>query len=84
MAAPAMKWSQLADELGQQVDVAAVALDEAVAGMVVVGLRTGPYLERLSTPDDLMAAPKQLLDHVATNEAGGTTDQNLAHRHRVR
>ena len=51
IAAPAMKWSQSAEQLGHQVDVARVALDEAVApGGRRRPASTGPYLEKLSMP----------------------------------
>ena len=51
IAAPATNWSQSASELGQQADVLRVALDEPVARVRVVRLRsTGPYFEKLSSP----------------------------------
>ena len=56
IAAPAMKWSQSAEQLGHELDVASVALDEPVARVVVVGLRAPcPYFEWLSMPTTVVA-----------------------------
>ena len=76
-AAPAMKWSQSGEQLGHQVDVAGVALDEPVARVVVVGLRDLAVLGVVVDADDLVAAPQQLLDDVAADEAGRAADQDL-------
>ena len=69
MAAPAMKWSQSLEQLGHEVDVAGVALDEAVVGVVVVGLGDLAVLGVVVDADDRVARGQELLDDVAADEA---------------
>ena len=65
----------VAEQLGHQLGVAGVALDEVVVRVVVVGLRDRPVLREVVEPDDLVAAAQQLLDDVAADEAGRSSDE---------
>ena len=78
-AAPATKWSQSDEQLGHQLDVACVAFDQAVAGIVVVGVRDPAVLRVVVDADDLVPAREELLHDVAADEAGRTADDDLAH-----
>ena len=63
-------------ELAQQRRVLGVALDEAVARVVVVALGEPPVLAEVVEADDLVAGLEQFRDEVAVDEAGGAGDQD--------
>lgn len=56
------------EQLGHQVDVACVTLDQAVVGVVVVGLGHLAVLGVVVDPDHGVAPRQQLLDDVAADE----------------
>ena len=63
-------------ELAHERGVLGVALDEAVARMVVVGLRQAAVLAEVVEADDLVAGLEQLRDEVAVDEPGGAGDED--------
>ena len=67
----------VARELGHQRDVLGVALDEAVAGMVVVGAPHRAVLAEVVDAHHLVTGGEQLGDQVAADEAGRAGDQDL-------
>ena len=68
------------EQIGEQGDVATVALHEPVAGMLVVGAGHRPVLGVVVDAHHLVAPVQQFLHHVATDEPGGAADQHRAHR----
>ena len=64
-------------ELRHQRGVLRVALDEAIARVVVVRLRQAAVLAEVVEADDLVARLEQVRDEVAVDEAGGAGDKDL-------
>ena len=67
------------DQLGHEAEVAAVALDEAIPRVRVVGPGDRSVLREVVDPDDLVAALQELLYEIAADEAGGTAHDDRAH-----
>lgn len=65
-------------EVRHQVDVAGIALDEAIARMAVVLLPHRAILGEIVQPDYLMPLIKELLNHVVADETRGASDQDPA------
>lgn len=57
-------------QLGHEIGVVSIALDEPEPGVIVVGVGNPSVLGEVVDADDLVAASKQLLHHVAANETG--------------
>ncbi len=76
IAAAATNWSQSAASSCRSADVLGVALDEAVARMVVVRLGQPAVLAEVVEADDLVAGLEQLGDEVAVDEPGGAGDED--------
>jgi hypothetical protein len=62
---------------GEQFDIARVALDESVIGILVVVSNDPAVLGQVVDPDDFVATSQQLSNDIAANEAGRAGDQNL-------
>jgi hypothetical protein len=65
------------EQFGHEVGVAAVALDQPVARVGVVGLGDLAVLGVVVDADHRVAAGEQLLHHVPADETGRTADQNV-------
>ena len=65
----------LGRELGQQLRVFGVALDQPVAGVVVEAARDRAVLAEVVDADDLVAGQQQVGDKIAADEAGSAGDQ---------
>ena len=63
-------------QLGQQRHVLGVALDEAVARVVVVRLGQPAVLREVVEPDDVVARLEQLGHEIAIDEPGGAGDED--------
>jgi hypothetical protein len=64
-------------QLGQQLDVLGVALNQLVAGIAVVRAFDRPVLAVVVDPDDLIAGLEKLRDEVSANESGGARNEDL-------
>ena len=63
-------------QVGEQGDVLGVALDEAVAGVLVVRLRQPAVLREVVEADDVVARLEQLGHEIAVDEPGGAGDED--------
>src|SRR5436305_11339372 len=64
-------------ELGHELDVLDVALDEPIPRVVVVRLRQRAVLTEVVDANDLVPGLEQLRDEVAVDEPGRAGDQDL-------
>jgi hypothetical protein len=62
-----------------EIDITGVGLDEPVAGVAVIRSRHRPVLRIVVDADHAVATIQQLLDHIATDEPGRTSDEYVAH-----
>jgi hypothetical protein len=64
-------------QLGEQLGVLGVTLDEPVAGVVVVTAPDGSVFAEVVDADDFVPGLQQLRDQVATDEPGRPGDEDL-------
>ena len=70
----------LAGELGQQAGVLGVALDKAVASVIVEAPPDRSVLAEVVDADDLVSGLKKVGDEVAADEAGRAGDEDFQRR----
>ena len=70
------------DEVGHETDIGAVAHDELVVRVFVVGTRDGPVLREVVDPDHFITTFQEDLCDMHADESGGTGDEKI-HSERI-